>query len=234
MSVFYGRTAKDYKGEYRMQIQQQNFNSPAFQAIKLNTITKGARRIDIYSLGEQDRFFAEKMLNAAKGQVFPADSKILGGETVREVFDSAFKTAGRLGKYAHDRVFLAVENGKKITGVIEVKNGGDMYVKGLAVWNNDALTRDSLVVSALKDTHDRWSNFCAFIIPTAEQPSSVKTYFRRLGFRTPREFGNKNLMVDADRLDDTIPAAEKALQADIKENTVHRFVNLSKKFDVEV
>ena len=110
MSVFYGRTAKDYKGEYRMQIQQQNFNSPAFQAIKLNTITKGARRIDIYSLGEQDRFFAEKMLNAAKGQVFPADSKILGGETVREVFDSAFKTAGRLGKYAHDRVFLAVEN----------------------------------------------------------------------------------------------------------------------------
>ncbi len=216
-----------------MQIQQQNFNAPAFQAIKLSTITRGTRQIDIYSLGEQDRFFTEKMLNSAKGQAFPSDSKILGGETVREVFDSALKTAGRLGKYARDRVLLAVENGKKITGIIEVKDGGDMYVKGLAVWDNDNLTRDSLVVSALKDTRDRYSNFCALILPTAERPSNVKAYFRRLGFKTPREFGNRDLMVDADRLDDTIPAAEKALRADIKENTVHRFINLAKKFDVE-
>lgn len=216
-----------------MQIQLQNTNQPNFQAIKLNTITKGARRIDIYSLRTQDKSFADKMLNAAKSQSFPEDSRLLGGETVRGVYDEALKKVGKLGKYAHDRVLLAIENGKKITGIMNITDGGDLYTKGLAVWNNDQLTRDSLVVSALKDTSSTWNDICAFILPTAGKSSAVKCYFRRLGFRTPREFGNKDLLVDGDKLSEIIPQAEKALGAQIKTYSRLCSTNLSRLFDIE-
>ena len=76
-----------------MQIQSQNPGKcqPNFQALRISSVTKGSRKIDIYSLTSKDKFFAEKMLNIAKGQKFSEDSKLLGAPSVRNVYDTALK-----------------------------------------------------------------------------------------------------------------------------------------------
>ena len=164
-----------------MQIQSQNLGKcqPNFQALRISSITKGSRKIDIYSLTSKDKFFAEKMLNIAKGQKFAEDSKLLGAPSVRNVYDTALKKVKHLDTHPYDRVILSVEDGKKVTGVLNIGGQGDSVVEGLAVWNNDRLTRDSLVVSALKDTSRSYGDFSALILPTASEPANTKAYFRK-------------------------------------------------------
>ena len=42
------------------------------------------------------------------------------------------------------------------------------------------------------------------IFPTAKSSDTIKTYFRKLGFKTPKDFGNKDLMVEGHNLQTTI------------------------------
>ncbi|CCY25126.1 unknown [Brachyspira sp. CAG:484] len=220
-----------------MQIQSQNPGKcqPNFQALRISSVTKGSRKIDIYSLTSKDKFFAEKMLNIAKGQKFSEDSKLLGAPSVRNVYDTALKKVKHLDTHPYDRVILSVEGGKKVTGVLNIGGQADSVVEGLAVWNNDRLTRDSLVVSALKDTSRSYGDFSALILPTASEPANTKAYFRRLGFKTPKDFGNKDLMVEGENLQTVIPKAQKAMNADeTKDFTYRYYTDLAKMFDLDV
>ncbi len=216
-----------------MQVQSLNSYQPDFQALKLSSITKNAKKIDIYSLTSEDKTFAKKMLNVAKSQVFPQDNKLLGELTTREVYDKALKKVGQMRADIGDRVFIAVENDNQITGILNVSGKGDSVVDGLAIWNNDNLTRDSLVVTALKDTQHAFKDFTALILPTAQKNRGVKDYFRRLGFVTPKDFGNKNLMVEGDKLSEAIPKAQKVLDAKVHDYNYKNKVNLEKIFNLE-
>ncbi|HIS36773.1 TPA: hypothetical protein IAC10_09130 [Candidatus Scatousia excrementigallinarum] len=211
-----------------MQVQRVNSNQPNFQALKMTNVTKKVRNdirnINIYSLDCRDREFVDRMYNVAKSQAFPEDSRLLGGNTVREVFDSALKKARSLSQWAYDRVFLAVEDGNKITGIMEILGKGDQRVKGLAVWNNDHLTRKSLVLTAMKDT-ERLSDF-ALMLPSEKSAESVKDYYRKMKFYTPKD--DKQLMIECGKLKSAVQTNEKLMDAKITHHRSTKSVDLAK------
>lgn len=211
-----------------MQVQRVNSNQPNFQALKMTNVTKKVRNdirnINIYSLDCRDREFVDRMYNVAKSQAFPEDSRLLGGNTVREVFDSALKKARSLSQWAYDRVFLAVEDGNKITGIMEILGKGDQRVKGLAVWNNDHLTRKSLVLTAMKDT-ERLSDF-ALMLPSEKSAESVKDYYRKIKFYTPKD--DKQLMIECGKLKSAVQTNEKLMDAKITHHRSTKSVDLAK------
>lgn len=211
-----------------MQVQRVNNNQQSFQGLKMTNVTKKlkneTRSIDIYSLDSRDKEFIDRMYNVAKGQSFPEDAKLLGAETVREAFNSALKKAKKLSKLAYDKVFIAIENGKKITGIMEVTGRGDQRVKGLTVWNNDSLTRNSLVLTALKDT-EKLSDF-ALILPSEKSPRHIKEYFRKMKFYTPKD--EKDLMIECEKMTYAVRANETAMDAEITHHRSNRSVDMSK------
>lgn len=211
-----------------MQIQGIHNNQPNFQALKMTTVTEkaknGVRNISIYSLNSKDKDFLDRASNVVKSQSFGKDNKLLGGETVREVVDSALNKAKELTKFMMDRVFLAVEDGKKITGIMEVSARGDQRVKGLAVWNNDNLTRKALMLTAMKDT-ERLSDF-ALILPSEKSADGIKNFYRGMKFYTPKN--EKQLMVEYDKLSTAIQSNEKSMKAGVVHHKSTTNVNLAK------
>lgn len=209
-----------------MRIQSVN-NQPNFQALKMTNVkkqlTNGIRDINIYSIDSRDKDFIERMYNIAKSQSFPDDKKILGAETVRAVYDRALKTAKNLSRWAYDRVFLAVENGNKITGIMEIAGKGDQRVKGLAVWNDDSLTRKALMLTAMKDT-EKLSDF-ALILPTKNASESVKRFFRTLKFNVPK--GEREMMIECENMTSALRAVEDSADAKITHHHSTRNVDLS-------
>ncbi len=187
-----------------MQIQRTNNYNPNFQAYKLSSITDRAKKIDIYSLTSKDEDIIDRMLNVARGQKFPDDSKKLGTGSVKEIFNNALKRAKNITASSNDKVLLAVEDNSRITGIMDIREAGDMHVKGLAVWNGNNITRDGLVSTALNDVYKTTKDFACLILPTSKSSDTIKTYFRKLGFKTPKDFGNKDLMVEGHNLQTTI------------------------------
>lgn len=187
-----------------MQIQRTNNYNPNFQAYKLSSLTDRAKKIDIYSLTSKDGDIIDRMLNVARGQKFPDDSKKLGIGSVKEIFNNALKRAKKITASSNDKVLLAVEDNSRITGIMDIREAGDMHVKGLAVWNGNNTTRDGLVSTALNDVYKTTKDFACLILPTAKSSDTIKTYFRKLGFKTPKDFGNKDLMVEGHNLQTTI------------------------------
>lgn len=186
-----------------MQVQRVNNTQPNFQALKVQTVTRNVgqslKTIDVYSLNHKDKVILDRMLEVVKSQSFPEDKRLLGANSVREVFESGVKRARQLTDLAVDRVMLAIENGKRIVGIMEIEGKGDQRVRGLAVWNADTLTRDSLVRAGVKDTAKM--DEYALILPTEKASDSVKNYYRGLGFYTPKD--EKDLMIEYDRIKKT-------------------------------
>lgn len=183
-----------------MQVQRVNNTQPNFQALKVQTVTQNIgqsiKTIDVYSLNYKDKALLDRMLEIVKNQSFPKDKKLLGANSVREVFENGIKRAKNLTELAVDRVMLAVENGKRIVGIMDIEGRGDQRVRGLAVWNGDKLTRDSLVRAGVKDTAKM--DEYALILPTEKSSDSIKRYYRGLGFYTPKD--EKDLMLEYDRI----------------------------------
>ncbi len=210
-----------------MQIQRVNNNQPNFQALKMLNVKRylqnGVRDINIYSLDVRDREFIDRMYNVAKSQSFPEDGKILGAEKVRAVYDSALKTARKLSQWAYDRVFLAVENGDKITGIMEVAGKGDQRVRGLTVWNDDNLTRKALMLTAMKDT-EKMKDF-ALMLPTQKSPEKVKRFYRELKFGVP--CGEQEMMIECEKMKSAVRAVENSMDAKVTHHQSTRSVNLA-------
>lgn len=216
-----------------MQIQRVSNNQPNFQALRLLNVKKqvqdGIRNINIYSLDGRDREFIDRMYNIAKSQSFPEDSKILGAEKVRAVYDNALKTARKLSQWAYDRVFLSVEDGNKITGIMEVIGKGDQRVQGLAVWNDDNLTRKSLMLTAMKDT-EKLADF-ALILPTRKSPEKVKRYYRELKFGVPR--GEQEMMIECENMKSAVRAVEDSMNAKVTHHHSTRNVDLAELLKID-
>ena len=209
-----------------MRIQSVN-NQPNFQALKMTNVKKqlknGIRDINIYSIDSRDKDFVERMYNIAKSQNFPEDKKILGAENIRAVYDSALKTAKNLSRWAYDRVFLAVENGNKITGIMEIAGRGDQRVKGMTVWNDDNLTRKALMITAMKDT-EKLSDF-ALILPRQKSPESVKKFYRDMKFSVPR--GEHEMMIECENMKSAVKSLENSMDAKVTHHHSTRSVDMA-------
>lgn len=177
-----------------MQVQRIDNNQPSFRAVKLSTVTSKAKKIEIFSVNEGDKAFIDRMLNVAKGEKFLKDKGLIGGESIRQVYDTALKKAKNIKDWADDRVLVAVENGKSIIGIMNVEHSGDQIIKGLAVWNGSSLTRSSLVQAAVNDTNSMKD--MALILPSGNVSTSIKSFFRKMGFKVPKD--DKNLMIECE------------------------------------
>lgn len=178
-----------------MQVQRINNNQPNFQAVRLSSVTSKAKKIEVFSINEADKAFIDRMLNVAKGEKFLTDNRIVGGKSVREVYDAALKKAKNIKHWADDRVLIAIEDGKNIAGMMNVESYGDKVIKGLAVWNGSNLSRTSLVQTAVNDT--KKMKGMALILPSENASNLVKSFFRQMGFKVPKD--DKNLMIDFDK-----------------------------------
>lgn len=207
-----------------MQVQRVNNNQPNFQAIKLSTVTNKARQIEIFSINEGDKAFINKILNTVEEKKFPDDGVLVGGNSVRRVFVNTLERAKNIADWANDRVLLAIEDGKRITGIMDVKNNADQIINGFAVINKDNLTRSSLVRSAVNETQ-KMRDF-ALILPSENASKTVKSFFRKMGFRTPKD--DKNLMIECEDL-----AAANLKNNDILSKTV-KIKDLKLKHNVDL
>lgn len=123
-----------------MQIQSVN-NTPAFQANHLRTAVKLAQNagqhkaaIDIYSINKSDSEFINKLLlkldlkDRADGTAVKEKRNI--NDTIRSVLTKAL----HLDEKSNDGVYMAVENGKRISGFLDYTNGGMPLIKSLVSW----------------------------------------------------------------------------------------------------
>lgn len=209
-----------------MQVQRVNNNQPNFQAVKISTVTSSAKKIEIFSVNETDKAFIDRMLNVVKGEKFLKDNRLFGGESIRQVYDAALKKAKNIKHWADDKVLIAVEDGKNILGIMDVEHSGDQIIKGLAVWNGSNLTRSSLVQAAVNDTNKMKNT--ALILPSENAPDIVKSFFRQMGFRVPKD--DKNLMIECENFGE----AQKKINNvfDLFEQKVK--VKNTKKYDVDL
>lgn len=208
-----------------MHIQRVNNSQPNFQAVKLQTVTRtigqNVKKIDVYSINNNDTVFIDRMLESVKGQKFPEDKYLIGSDSVRGVFDSAFKRAKNITDTMKDRVMIAIENDRNIVGLMDIKAHGDQLMHGLAVWNGDNLARKSLIRAGVKNT-ERMDEF-TFVIPTKFLTQESADYFRSLQFKKPRQ--EFDLMIDYENLGKVNIIKDKTAQ--IKDYKNKRNVNLS-------
>lgn len=206
-----------------MQIQRVNNNQPSFQAVKLSTVISKAKTIEIFSINEADTVFINRMLNVVKGEKFPQDSGIVGGKSVRQVYDDGLKKAKTIKHWVNDKVLIAVENGKSIVGMMNVEHFGDQMIKGLTVWNGSNLTRRSLVQAAVKDTAKIKDT--ALIFPSENATDSMKTLFRQMGFKVPKD--DKNLMIECENFAEAQKKINNVFKNEKVSNTLEYDVDLA-------
>ena len=180
-----------------------NNTNPNFQGLKIQTLKAPLRQIDIYSINKSDKEFIDKMLNIVKGHELPKDKFVLGGDSSREVYDAALKRAKKLNDYEFDKVLIAVENNKKITGLINIKENGDMNIQG---------------TKKLKDF--------ALIVPEKSISVTMKKIFREMGFKIPEPKYNKDMVIECEDLG----VVGKKLNSDMKFPTRKTYKNLSELF----
>lgn len=201
-----------------------NNTNPNFQGLKIQTLKAPLRQIDIYSINKSDKEFIDKMLNIVKGHELPKDKFILGGDTSREVYDAALKRAKNLNDYEFDKVLIAVENNKKITGLINIKENGDMNIQGITTLNSDKTTLKTLITAAINETK-KLKDF-ALIVPEKSISVTMKKIFREMGFKIPEPKYNKDMVIECEDLG----VVGKKLNSDMKFPTRKTSKNLSELF----
>lgn len=206
-----------------MQIQRVNNNEPNFQALRVSTIKKGAQKIDIFSLDKNDFMF----LNAMKGkEVEGVDKRIIGGETVGDVFQNAVNRAQFIGKNSDNKVLVAVE-GNKLTGVADYAATNNSSLMGLAVFNKSKVTREGLLHALMNEANKAETLSINIPLKLNEISSSLKSYLQKFDFIIDRKKGKISL--PPERLSGAMELAQKSMNADVKTYKAPSFVDLNTK-----
>lgn len=217
-----------------MQVQKINNNTPNFQGIKVQTVTTPLKKIDIYSLTSKDSGFIEKVLNITKGHQLPEDKLIIGGKNPKEVLDASLKQAKNIKDNAfieRDTVLLAVDDNKKISGIANIQFDGDQLISKLASWGkHNSDTRKSLLLAALKSTTNHPGE--ALVTPR-NLTNSMKSFFRKLGFKSTKIFGMKDLMVEDTQIKSAINKTSSQINGDIKIYKRKREIDLAKQLKLD-
>ncbi len=201
-----------------------NNTNTNFQGIKVQTLKTPLRQIDIYSLNKRDQDFIDRMLNVVKGHQMPSDRFTISDGSSRKVYDTALNKAKALELDDNDKVLLAVENNKKITGLMSIKERGDIEVDGLTTFDSDKTTLKSLFTAAINETK-KLKNF-ALIIPEEKLPENMRRVVREFGFRIPKLHYNRDMVIECEDLQ----AVSQKLNSDVKLPNARRFTDLSELF----
>ena len=143
-----------------MQIQSIN-NTPNFQANYLRTAQQTVKYglhskqtpVDIYSIDSRDKDLIEKLLvkidlreNRKDASAVKEKNSI--NDTIRFVLNKAL----HLDEKSRDGVFIAVNNNKHLSGLLDFTNASSPVLKNLISWrrNKDDVTRSNLFAEFLR------------------------------------------------------------------------------------
>lgn len=185
-----------------MQIQKIS-NNQSFTGYKLQTIKTPAKKIDIYKLTEQDDSFIKRTLDILKGQHFPKDRLSVGEGTNREIFENSLKASPN--KWGNT-VLVAIEDNKKIAGIINVERDADDKVQGLVCLNGSQqpslLSRESLILAALKETAKE--QYKAVTVNADNFTESIRKFFNKFGFKTEKTPTYKQMVIECEDIPQAI------------------------------
>lgn len=227
-----------------MQIQSVN-NAPNFQANHLRTakMITGAVKpkettIDIYSINKADSDVINKLLLKIdlkdRKDAKAVKEKNNVNDTIRYVLTKALN----LKEDSKDGVYIAVKDGKHVTGVLDYTNGGMPLMKNLMSWNgnkNDA-SRLNLFTEFLRGVARSNKNRNVFnaadIAVYAEPKTKGHKWLLNNGFEVPEQMkaARQRLVMQDDVISTIAKVDETLLEANtgmkINKNMKHKQVEL--------
>lgn len=227
-----------------MQIQSVN-NTPNFQANHLRTakMAVGAVKprettIDIYSINKADSDIINKLLMKIdlkdRKDAKAVKEKNNINDTIRYVLTKALN----LKENSKDGVYIAVKDGKHVTGVLDFTNGGMPLMKNLMSWSgnkNDA-SRMNLFTEFLRGVARSNKNRNAFnavdIAVYAEPKTKGHKWLLDNGFEVPEQMKivRQRLVMHDDVISTVAKVKETLLEANtgmkINKNMKHKQVEL--------
>ena len=204
-----------------MQIQSVK-NTPSFQANRLRTAFKLAENagkyqsaIDIYSINSSDSGLIDKLLLKLdlkeRTDSFAIKEKPNVNETIRNILTKA----KMLKEDSSDGVYLAVQNGKRVTGFLDYTNSGMPLLKNLVAWRgkNQSNTRLNLFTEFLQRVGIKSQES---ITSYSEEKSKGNKWLRDLGFGIPPQsrYARQRLLMPQNTVSENAAKCEKMLEND--------------------
>lgn len=227
-----------------MQIQSVN-NTPNFQANHLRTakMITGAVKpkettIDIYSINKADSDIINKLLmkidlkNRLDAKAVKEKNNV--NDTLRYVLNKALN----LKEDSKDGVYIAVKDGKHVTGVLDFTNGGMPLMKNLISWsgNKNDISRMNLFTEFLRGVARSNKNRNVFnavdITAYAEPKTKGHKWLIGNGFEVPEQMkaARQRLVMHDDVISTTAKGNDYLLEANtgmkINKNMKHEQVEL--------
>ena len=179
--------------EKKMQIQSINTNTPNFQANRLRTAVRLAKAanqpntsIDIYSINSSDSEFINKLLMKIDLKNRKDSHGLKEKENVNDTIRNVMNKALKLNENSSDGVYIAVKNGKHITGLLDYTNGGIPLLKNLVVWrgNKENDSRMNLFMQFLKNIGKKSKTD---VVTYAETGTKGSEWLLEQGFTIPNQ-----------------------------------------------
>ena len=201
-----------------MQIQSVK-NTPSFQANRLRTAMKLTENtgkyqsaIDIYSINSSDSALIDKLLLKLdlkeRTDSFAIKEKPNVNETIRNILTKA----KMLKEDSSDGVYLAVQNGKRVTGFLDYTNSGIPLLKNLVVWKGKEQdnTRLNLFTEFLKGVGITSSES---ITSYSEEKSRGNKWLQTQGFEIPQQykFARQRLVMPQENVSENAAKCEQKL-----------------------
>ncbi len=205
-----------------MQIQAINTNTPNFQANRIRTAVRFVKAnnrpdtsIDIYSINSSDRDLINKLLMKVdlknRTDSFGLKEKENVNDTIRNVLNKALK----LNEKSSDGVYMAVKNGKHVTGFLDFTNGGIPLLKNLVVWrgNKENDIRMNLFMQFLKGVGQKEQTG---VTAYAETGTKGGKWLLEQGFTLPPQnrFARQRFVMPQDELKSNLDKFEKHIEND--------------------
>lgn len=206
--------------ENNMQIQSINTNTPNFQANRLRTavrLAKTANRpntsIDIYSINSSDSELINKLLMKIdlknRTDLFAVKEKNNVNDTIRNVLTKALN----LTEKSSDGVYIAVKNGKHVTGLLDFTDSGIPLLKNLVVWrgNKKNDTRMNLFMQFLKGVGKKSKTN---VVAYAEDKTKGGKWLLEQGFTIPPQnrFARQRFVMPKNEIKSNLDKFEKHIE----------------------
>lgn len=190
-----------------MQIQPVN-NSPDFQANHLRTAQILNKKnkinlIDIYSINKSDKNLIDNLLLKINTKKRLDNYGVREKNNVNDTVSYLLRKASMLDAEAKDGVYIAVKNGKQVTGILDYTDGGIPLLKNLTVWSggNKEASRKNLFTEFLRHVERRNNSSAepSDIFVYAEPKSKGNKWLKESGFMPAEK--NRNVIRERLKMD---------------------------------
>lgn len=181
-----------------MQIQPVNNNAQNFEANRLRTADMISKRIynnkkilspynvTIYSINKSDKSLIESLLLKLEAKNRSDANAVKEKNTVNDTIRYVLKKASMLDDKSKDGVYIAVENDKQITGILDFTDSGLPLLKNLVVWGsgNKEVGRVNLFTQFLRSVERKNKKALeqADIFVYAEPKTKGNKWLKKSGF----------------------------------------------------